>query len=88
MTQDEISIGRGGDDCAGEPGALHQRRSLARASALRRDPPAGRFVIVDKSMNGTWLNGKRLTRGVEEDASRPGADRRGRSDHAHFEAKQ
>jgi hypothetical protein len=25
-----------------------------------------RFVIVDKSMNGTWLNGKRLARGVEE----------------------
>jgi pSer/pThr/pTyr-binding forkhead associated (FHA) protein len=23
-------------------------------------------LIVDKSMNGTWLNGKRLTRGVEE----------------------
>ncbi len=30
------------------------------------DPAQKRFVIVDKSMNGTWLNGKRLARGVEE----------------------
>ena len=29
-------------------------------------PREKRFVIVDKSMNGTWLNGKRLARGVEE----------------------
>jgi hypothetical protein len=33
---------------------------------VRRDPVQKRFVIVDKSMNGTWLNGNRLTRGVEE----------------------
>jgi pSer/pThr/pTyr-binding forkhead associated (FHA) protein len=33
---------------------------------VRRDGSQGRFLIVDKSMNGTWLNGKRLARGVEE----------------------
>jgi hypothetical protein len=33
---------------------------------VRLDPAQKRFVIVDQSMNGTWLNGKRLARGVEE----------------------
>ena len=33
---------------------------------LRRDPARGSFLIVDKSMNGTWLDGKRLTKGREE----------------------
>jgi hypothetical protein len=33
---------------------------------LRRDPATGRFHIVDKSINGTWLDGKRLRKGVEE----------------------
>jgi predicted component of type VI protein secretion system len=33
---------------------------------VRRDPAQGHFLILDQSMNGTWLNGKRLTRGVEE----------------------
>jgi predicted component of type VI protein secretion system len=33
---------------------------------VRRDAARGGFVIVDNSMNGTWLNGKRLTRGQEE----------------------
>ena len=32
---------------------------------LRRDPASGAFAIVDNSRNGTWLNGKRLERGVE-----------------------
>jgi pSer/pThr/pTyr-binding forkhead associated (FHA) protein len=33
---------------------------------LRRDPLQGRFLIVDNSRNGTWVDGRRLTRGVEE----------------------
>jgi len=33
---------------------------------LKRDPATGGFVIVDRSTNGTWLDGKRLKRGVEE----------------------
>jgi pSer/pThr/pTyr-binding forkhead associated (FHA) protein len=24
------------------------------------------FYVIDRSTNGTWLNGKRLTRGAEE----------------------
>jgi pSer/pThr/pTyr-binding forkhead associated (FHA) protein len=33
---------------------------------LRRDPATGVFLISDRSTNGTWLDGKRLKRGVEE----------------------
>jgi len=31
-----------------------------------RDPASGAFAILDKSRNGTWLNGRRLAPGVEE----------------------
>ena len=66
MTQDEISIGRGGDDVPVNV-ALYSNDEVSREHLrVRRDPAQGRFWIVDKSMNGTWLNGKRLARGVEE----------------------
>jgi hypothetical protein len=66
MTQDEISIGRGGDG-AQISLALYTNDEVSREHLLvRRDAARKRFVIVDKSMNGTWLNGKRLARGVEE----------------------
>jgi len=66
MTQDEIGIGRGGDDVIVSL-ALYTNEEVSREHLrLRRDPVQGRFLIVDKSMNGTWVNGKRLERGVEE----------------------
>jgi hypothetical protein len=66
MTQNEITIGRGGDDVPVNV-ALYTNDEVSREHLhVRRDPAQGRFLIVDKSMNGTWLNGKRLTRGVEE----------------------
>src|SRR5579863_3353195 len=66
MTQDEVSIGRGGDDVSVQV-ALYTNDEVSREHLrLRRDPAQGQFLIVDKSMNGTWLNGKRLKRGVEE----------------------
>ncbi len=66
MTQDEISVGRGGDG-AQVSLALYTNDEVSREHLrVRRDPVQKRFVIVDKSMNGTWLNGKRLSRGVEE----------------------
>jgi hypothetical protein len=66
MTQNEISIGRGGDDVPVNV-ALYTNDEVSREHLrVRRDPSQGRFLIVDKSMNGTWLNGKRLPRGVEE----------------------
>jgi hypothetical protein len=66
MTQNEISIGRGGDDVPVNV-ALYTNDEVSREHLrVRRDPAQSRFLIVDKSMNGTWLNGKRLSRGVEE----------------------
>lgn len=66
MTQDEISVGRGGDGTAVSL-ALYTNDEVSREHLrLRRDPGRNRFLIVDQSMNGTWLNGKRLQRGVEE----------------------
>jgi hypothetical protein len=66
MTQDEISVGRGGDG-AQVSLALYTNEEVSREHLrVRRDTVEKRFVIVDKSMNGTWLNGKRLARGVEE----------------------
>jgi FHA domain len=66
MAQDEISVGRGGDG-AQVSLALYTNDEVSREHLrVRRDAVQKRFVIVDQSMNGTWLNGKRLARGVEE----------------------
>jgi hypothetical protein len=66
MAQDEISVGRGGDG-AQVSLALYTNDEVSREHLrVRLDAVQKRFVIVDKSMNGTWLNGKRLARGVEE----------------------
>jgi pSer/pThr/pTyr-binding forkhead associated (FHA) protein len=65
MTQDEISVGRGGDG-AQVSLALYTNDEVSREHLrVRRDTAQKRFVIVDQSMNGTWLNGRRLQRGVE-----------------------
>ncbi len=45
---------------------LYTSDEISREHArLRRDASSGRFSIVDQSRNGTWLNGRRLTRGAE-----------------------
>ena len=31
-----------------------------------RDPATGSFTVADNSRNGTWLNGRKLRKGVEE----------------------
>ena len=66
VTQNEISIGRGGEDLWVDL-PLYANEEVSREHLrLRRDPASGAFTIVDKSRNGTWLNGRKLTRGVEE----------------------
>ncbi|HTS62525.1 MAG TPA: FHA domain-containing protein [Candidatus Acidoferrales bacterium] len=65
VTQDEVSIGRGGEDLWVDL-PLYTTDEVSREHLrLRRDAATGAFVITDKSRNGTWLNGKRLSRGVE-----------------------
>lgn len=66
VTQDEVSIGRGGEDLWVDL-PLYASDEVSREHArLRRNPANGKFAIVDNSRNGTWLNGKRIERGVEE----------------------
>jgi hypothetical protein len=65
VTQNEISIGRGGDDLWVDL-PLYTSDEVSREHVrLRRDSATGVFAITDKSRNGTWLNGKRLSRDVE-----------------------
>ena len=66
VTQNEVSIGRGGDDLWVDL-PLYTNDEVSREHMrLRRDPATGGFAIVDQSRNGTWVNGRRLARGVEE----------------------
>src|SRR5262249_34560679 len=66
VTQNEVSIGRGGEDLWVDL-PLYASEEVSREHAkLRRDPASGAFVLLDSSRNGTWLNGRRLSRGVEE----------------------
>jgi hypothetical protein len=66
VTQNEISIGRGGEDLWVDL-PLYTNDEVSREHLLlRRDPATGAFTLLDKSRNGTWLNGRRLARGAEE----------------------
>ncbi len=66
VTQNEIHIGRGGDGQAMDL-ALYSNDEISREHlVLRREAATGVFLVVDKSTNGTWLDGKRLRRGIEE----------------------
>jgi hypothetical protein len=66
VTQNEISVGRGGDDLWVDL-PLYTNEEVSREHLqLRRNPASGGFTILDRSRNGTWLNGRRLARGVEE----------------------
>jgi hypothetical protein len=65
VTQNEISVGRGGDDLSVDL-PLYTNEEVSREHLrLRRDPSKGNFLIVDHSRNGTWLDGRRLARGAE-----------------------
>jgi len=66
VTQNEIRVGRGGEDLWVDL-PLYTNEEVSRDHLeLRRNPASGGFTILDRSRNGTWLNGRRLPRGVEE----------------------
>lgn len=66
ITQNEISIGRGGEQMWVDL-PLYTSEEVSREHVrLRRDPSSGTFNIVDKSRNGTWVNRKKLPRDVEQ----------------------
>jgi len=64
VTQNEISIGRGGDDLWVDL-ALYATDEISREHLrLSRDPASGEFQVTDLSRNGTWLNGRRISGNV------------------------
>lgn len=66
ITQNEIVVGRGGEQLWVDL-PLYTNEEVSREHLhLRRDPASGAFAIVDKSRNGTWVNGRRLKRDVEQ----------------------
>lgn len=66
VTGNQVSIGRGGNGQLMDL-ALYCNDEISREHChLRRDPATGIFSLLDKSTNGTWVNGKRLKRGEEE----------------------
>lgn len=63
VTQNEVTVGRGGDDLWVDL-TLYTGEEVSREHLhLRRDPSTGVFAVVDNSRNGTFVNGRRLTRG-------------------------
>ncbi len=71
IMQNQVRIGRGGDDQPMDL-ALYTNDEVSREHfLLRRDPGTGVFSITDLSTNGTWVNGKRLRKGVEETLPSP-----------------
>ncbi len=66
MTQNQVRVGRGGDDALMDV-ALYTGDEVSREHLLlRRDAATGQFLITDCSTNGTWVNGRRLKKSVEE----------------------
>src|SRR4029078_13152286 len=58
VTENEIRIGRGGDGQTMDL-ALYSNDEISREHLiLRREAATGIFLVVDKSTNGTWLDGK------------------------------
>jgi hypothetical protein len=66
VCQNQVRVGRGGEDVPMDL-ALYSNDEVSREHLLlRRDAATGQFYITDKSTNGTWVDGKRLKRGIEE----------------------
>jgi hypothetical protein len=65
ITQNEVRVGRGAGDDPMDL-ALYTTDEVSREHlVLRRDAATGQSYIVDRSTNGTWLDGKRLARDSE-----------------------
>jgi pSer/pThr/pTyr-binding forkhead associated (FHA) protein len=59
-------VGRGGEDLSVDL-PLYTNDEVSREHLrIRREPATGDFLIRDTSRNGTWLDGRRLDRDVEE----------------------
>jgi hypothetical protein len=66
ISQNQVTIGRGGEHSPVDL-AIYGSDEVSREHAvITRDAATDAFFISDCSTNGTWLNGKRLRKGVKE----------------------
>lgn len=66
VTQNSVRIGRGGEDLQMDL-VLYTSDEVSREHLqLTRDGATGAFFLKDISTNGTWVNRKRLRKGVDE----------------------
>jgi hypothetical protein len=66
MNQNRIRVGRGGIEQPADL-ALYTTDEVSREHLIiQRDPATGLFSVTDLSTNGTWIDGKRLRKGVPD----------------------
>jgi hypothetical protein len=66
VTQNRVQVGRGGGEQPVDLPLYTSDEVSREHMEIRRDAATGLFFITDSSTNGTWLDGKRLRKGVEE----------------------
>jgi hypothetical protein len=72
LVKDSVTIGRGGIAYPVDIRIVSSVDVSREHARIRRDPPTGRFYLIDLSSLGTTLNGRHVPRGYEE---REGAKR-------------
>lgn len=66
VMQNQITIGRGGGQLSVDLPLSGSDEISREHAVITRDAATDVFFISDHSTNGTWLNGKRLRKGVKE----------------------
>jgi FHA domain len=66
VSQNQVKVGRSGDHTAVDLPLQVSDEVSREHLTITRDAATGAFFITDCSTNGTWLNGKRLRKGVKE----------------------
>src|SRR4051794_40272918 len=65
ISQNQVKVGRSGDNPAIDLPLCASDEISREHLIITRDAATGAFFIIDCSTNGTWLNGKRLRKGVK-----------------------
>ena len=66
VSQNQVKVGRSGDNPAIDLPLCVSDEVSREHLTITRDAATGVFSITDCSTNGTWLNGKRLRKGIKE----------------------
>ena len=68
VTKDSVTIGRGGIAYPVDVRIVSSVDVSREHARIRRDPPTGRFFLIDLSSLGTTLNGRHVPRGYDDSA--------------------